>query len=386
MNVVIVLPTYNERESIESTINGIEEVIPKIKKHKFSILVVDDNSPDGTSEVVKQISKKFKNVFLLSGEKKGLGWAYIRGFKYAMKNMKADVLFEMDADGQHDPKILPNFMEKIDAGFDYVIGARYIPGGSVPKEWGTHRKLVSYFGNLFARFVLWRFDLTDFTTGYKASRVKGFLDSIDLDNLLSYKFAYKIHLLIEFTQRGAKIIEIPLKFGLREKQHSKASINTFFEQLRVVLILRYRLSKRFINVCIVGAIGASIQFFGYFGLKAIFANFTGVTIFGSYISEKGFFNLIATEIAIVTNFFINNFWTFKDSKITKFTAVLKKLPQFNILVCGSLVIQFLVLEIGTRVTGIDTHFFDFVLISFGILLGLIYNFFVYKKIIWRVKK
>jgi len=112
MNVVIVLPTYNERESIESTINGIEEVIPKIKKHKFSILVVDDNSPDGTSEVVKQISKKFKNVFLLSGEKKGIGWAYIRGFKYAMKNMKADVLFEMDADGQHDPKILPNFMKK----------------------------------------------------------------------------------------------------------------------------------------------------------------------------------------------------------------------------------------------------------------------------------
>ncbi|PIS23120.1 hypothetical protein COT49_01820 [candidate division WWE3 bacterium CG08_land_8_20_14_0_20_40_13] len=386
MHIVIVLPTYNERESVGSTIDGIQKVLPQIKNHTFDILVVDDNSPDGTAEVIKQYIKKYPNIYLLSGQKKGLGAAYVRGFKHAMTKMSADVVFEMDADGQHDPTYLPKFMAEIDNGYDYVIGARYIPGGSVPKEWGIHRKIVSYFGSIFARVVLWMPQLTDFTTGYRATRVKGVLDSVDLDHLLSYKFAYKIHILAQFIEKGAKIKEIPLKFGLREKQQSKASLNTFFESLRVVLILRYRMSQRFIKVCVVGAIGASLQFSGYFILKEIFGSFRGVGVFGIVISEKGIFNAVATEVGIAANFAINNIWTFKDSKISGFFTVIKKFPQFNFFVLGSLVIQAVVLEVGTRITGIDTNFFDFVLISTGILIGLIYNYLVYKKVIWKTKK
>jgi dolichol-phosphate mannosyltransferase len=386
MNAVIVLPTYNERESVGLIIDKIQKVIKSVKNHTFYILVVDDNSPDGTADVVKERQTKHKNIYLLTGKKKGLGAAYVRGFKYAMETLKADVVVEMDADGQHDPNMLPKFMQEIENGFDYVLGARYIPGGSVPEEWGLHRKIISYFGSVFARIVLWMPYLTDFTTGYRATRVKGILDSVDLDHLLSYKFAYKIHLLVQFVERRAKIKEIPLKFGLREKQQSKASLNTFFESLRVVLILRYRMSKRFIKVCFVGFVGALVQFGGYFLLKTAFGHFDGINIYTIVVSEKPFFNMIATELAIIVNFIINNTWTFKDLKITKVADILKKFPQFNLMVTGSLVIQAIVLEAGTKLTGIDTHFFDALLISLGILLGLLYNYTVYKKLIWKNKK
>ena len=371
MTVVIIVPTYNERESIEATLNGIEKAIAPIKNHKFTILVVDDNSPDGTAEAVKKKISLYKNIELSMGKKQGLGAAYVRGFKYAMSKLKADVVIEMDGDGQHDPNYLPKFMAKIDQGYDYVIGARYIPGGSVPKQWGIHRKLVSYFGSLFARVVLWMPQLTDFTTGYRATRVKGVLDSVDLDHLLSYKFAYKIHLLVQFVELKAKIVEIPLKFGLREKQQSKASINTFFESLRVVLTLRYRMSKRFIKVCVVGAIGASVQILGYFVLKEIF------------VGPKGVLNGVATELAIIVNFTINNLWTFKDKKVTSVKEIVKTFPKFNLSVMGSILIQATVLEVGNRVVRINSNIFDFALIAIGILLGLIYNYYMYQKFIWK---
>lgn len=371
MKTAIIVPTYNEVESIEATIDGIEKAIVPIKKHQFIILVVDDNSPDGTAEAVKKKISQYGNIELSMGKKQGLGAAYVRGFKYAMDKLRADVVIEMDGDGQHDPSYLPRFMEKIDDGFDYVIGSRYIPGGSVPKEWGIHRKIVSYFGSLFARIVLWMPQLTDFTTGYRSTRVKGVLDSVDLDHLLSYKFAYKIHLLVQFVELKAKIIEIPLKFGLREKQQSKASTNTFFESLRVVLTLRYRMSQRFIKVCVVGAIGASVQFLGYFFLKEVFGG------------PKGVLNGVATELAIVVNFIINNLWSFKDSKITNATKLFRTFPKFNLLVMGSILIQAVVLEIGSRLVGRDSNWIDFILISIGILLGLIYNYSMYKRYIWK---
>lgn len=384
MTVAIIVPTYNERESIESTIDGIEKAIALIKNHSFKILVVDGNSPDDTAEAVKISGKKYGNIILLLEKKKGgLGRAYVAGFKYAMSKLSAEVVFEMDADGQHDPKYLPLFMEKIDEGYDYVIGARYIPGGSVPKEWGIHRKLVSYLGSLFARIVLWIPHLTDFTTGYRATRVEGVLDSVDLDHLLSYKFAYKIHLLVQFVQLKAKIIEIPLKFGLREKQQSKASIDTFFESLRVVLTLRYRMSERFIKVCIVGAIGASLQILGYFVLKTILRDFRGIGAFGVQISQKGIFNGVATELAIIVNFVINNIWTFKDKRITNVIELVKTFPRFNLLVMGSILIQAVVLETGSRLVGRDSNVTDFILITIGILLGLIYNYYMYQKFIWK---
>lgn len=240
LKLAIIIPTYNEGRSIENTLLNIESEISKIKHHDIHILVVDDNSPDGTANVIKMLMKKRNNIHLLSGDKQGLGVAYSRGMKYAMKEMGADYVFEMDADGQHDPKYLAEFIKKIDEGYDYIIGSRYISGGSIPKEWGLHRKFLSFFGSFFARSVLGMNQIKDFTGGYKASRVKGFLDSIDLDHLLSKRHAYKIQLLYEMVKKGARTVEIPIQFKNRDKDFSKAAtIEDFLESLKVVYKLKF---------------------------------------------------------------------------------------------------------------------------------------------------
>lgn len=238
MKVVIIIPTYNERANIGKTLNRVFKSVSEIKNHEFKVLVVDDNSPDGTQDVVRDYQKKYKGIELITGDKKGLGVAYARGMKYAMNEMKADIVFEFDADGQHDPIYLKDFMAKIDEGYDYVLGSRYVKGGSIPKEWGIHRKLVSYFGSLFARVVLGTPQIKDYTGGYKASRVKGYLDSIDLDNLISPRYAYKIELLYKMLKKGAKTVEVPIQFKNREEDHSKSTIEDLFESFKVVMKLR----------------------------------------------------------------------------------------------------------------------------------------------------
>lgn len=240
MKIVIVIPTYNERGNIGKLLEALEKEFKKIIHHQMSILVVDGGSPDGTGEVVKEKMKLYKNVRLLETEKGGLGADYVKGFKYAMEKMDVEVVFEMDADFQHNPKDVPRLLKEIDKGADYVLGSRFISGGSIPKEWDFKRKFLSKGGNLFARTVLGIRQIHDVTTGFKASRVKGFLDQIDLDNLLSRSYAYKIHLLYEMIKMGAKTREVPIHFALRKKGWSKMDWEDFIESLKVVLALRLR--------------------------------------------------------------------------------------------------------------------------------------------------
>jgi len=384
MNTTIVIPTYNEKDNIGPMLEELQKVFKKITDFNMSVLVVDDNSPDGTADIVRSAMKKNKNIHLITGEKQGLGAAYIRGFKYAMKDLKADVIFEMDADFQHNPNDIPRFLDKISSGYDYVLGSRYISGGSIPKTWGLHRKFLSFFGGWFARVVLGTKNVIDYTTGYKATRVKGFLDKLDLSDILSKNFAYKIHLLYEMLNLKAKTIEIPINFVDREKEKSKSNaLREFKESMKVVLILRYRKNQRFFKVCIVGAIGAVIQYVLFFTLKSIPA-FREISWLG--LSYKTLANAISVEIALLSNFFINNFWTFSDKKIISFKSLLLKLPQFNILSLGSVFIQAAVMEIGTRLIPLDSNLIDFGLVALGILIGLIWNFTMYTRVVWKTHK
>lgn len=241
MNIVVVMPTYNEAANIGDMIDILlGKVFPKIKNHKMYLLVVDDSSPDGTGEIVSQKMEKYRNVNLLKGEKQGLGAAYYRGFKYAMEKLKAGAIMEMDADFQHDPSDVPRFVEELDKGYDYIIGSRFIKGGTIPSDWGLYRVFVSVAGNLFTRATLGLWKIHDFTTGFRLSRIKGFLDKIDFSRLLSKSYAYKIHLLVEMYRLGAKIKEIPIKFVSREKGWSKMEGEDFLESLHVVLTIRAR--------------------------------------------------------------------------------------------------------------------------------------------------
>ncbi|OIP97974.1 hypothetical protein COT69_01265 [candidate division WWE3 bacterium CG09_land_8_20_14_0_10_39_24] len=375
MNTVIVIPTYNEKENIAPLLEEIQKVLKKIEGFKMGVLVVDDNSPDGTADIVRSVMKKYKNIHLITGEKQGLGAAYVRGFKYAMENLKADVVFEMDADFQHNPNDIPRFLDKISSGYDYVLGSRYISGGSIPKTWGLHRKFLSFFGGWFARVVLGTKSVKDYTTGYKAMRVKGYLDKIDLSKILSKNFAYKIHLLYEMLNLKAKTIEIPIKFVDREKDKSKSNaVRESKESMKVVLILRYRKNERFFKVCIVGAIGALIQI--------VFASLL-VSLLGYRNAVLS--NVLATEVAILANFFINNAWTFSDRKVVNFAGLIRKLPVFNLLSLGSIIIQAVVMWAGTRILDVSSLPPYLFLVVLGILLGLIWNFTMYTKVVWKEK-
>lgn len=243
--VVIVIPTYNEIGHTKQMIDVVlNKVFPKINDHEMVLLYVDSHSPDGTWKLIQQESKKYSGkLFLLDeGGKHGLGMAYAHGFRYAIEKLHADAVMEMDSDFQHDPYDIPKFLAAFDNGYDYVLGSRYISGGSIPKEWGLDRKFLSIVGNLVYRIGLVMFDLHDFTTGFRLARVKGFLEEINFEKVFVKSFAYKTVLLYEMKKRGAKVFELPISFGLRRSGDSKMTTNTISESLKIIfLIWRRRL-------------------------------------------------------------------------------------------------------------------------------------------------
>lgn len=235
MRVFIIIPTYNEAGGIRGVLEEIESTCSTIPGHTINILVVDGNSSDGTGTIVKECAKEFGNIDLLTEtEKRGIGSAYIAGFSYAMKNLGAEVLISFDGDGQHNPTDIPRLLAEIDAGYDYVAGSRYIPGGSVPKEWAFYRRFLSRFGSLYARHLL-SLPIHDVTTGMRAMRVKGYAEFLPLTatELITLQYSYIFQYTCIMHDIGARIKEIPIAFRVRENDTSKSTLKDIVESLRV---------------------------------------------------------------------------------------------------------------------------------------------------------
>jgi len=238
--IVIIIPTYNEKENTVRMIDTLAPIIKSIRGHKVELLYVDANSPDGTAIVVKERQKIYPWLNLLVEEKKeGLGMAYARGMKCAMKELGAEYLMEFDADFQHRPDDIPRLIAEVNNGYDYIIGSRYIKGGSIPKEWAFKRKFLSIVGNIVARVLLFIPGVHDVTGGFKLARVRGFMDKFDFDRLISKSFAYKIHILYFMIKNGAKVKEVPIQFMHRTSGESKIGKNEMKETLRVIFKLRF---------------------------------------------------------------------------------------------------------------------------------------------------
>lgn len=240
--IVVIMPTFNERKSILPLIDALESEFKMIPGHQMEILIVDGNSPDGTADVVREKMSGNSNLKLLvEKEKRGLGMAYIKGMRYAADALKADAFIEFDGDFQHDPKDIKRLVAEYDNGYDYVIGSRYVAGGSIPAGWPWYRKLISRLGGLFIQYALW-LPVKDNTSGFKLTRVKGFISHLPLDEdrILSRRHAYKIHLLYEMYRLGAKIKEVPIRFLERNGGDSKSSPEDILESLRVVFKLYSR--------------------------------------------------------------------------------------------------------------------------------------------------
>ena len=377
---VVVIPTYNEAKVIGKTIDYLfRKTFPKIKDWHIKLLVVDDTSPDGTYKIVEERQKEYDDLHLYLNKKKmGIGYAYVVGFRYAMKELKADVVIEFDADLQHPPETIPLMLEKIKNGADYVLGSRKIKGGSNPKGWGLKRIFFSEVGGFVARFILFFpskafFQITDPTTGLKASRVKGFVDQMDMDNLYSKKFGYKLEFLYKMVKLGAKVKEIPLKFQLRKAGSSKIAPDTAKDIFRSVILCRWydETTQKFLKFGIVGFVGYLVNAFGLWFLA--YLNFPEWLIW-----------LLATELAIISNFVWNNLWTFAQEKFTHPLMVAKKFFEFNLTSAGALVIQ---TGVGTALSVfLGTQYRQLYLPLIIVFLVLPYNWLMYNKIIWRKNK
>ena len=228
---LIIIPTYNERENIESLLELITRTDPAAH-----MLIVDDNSPDRTFEVVEGLmqSRYPDRLFLLKrAGKLGLGTAYIAGFKWALVR-DYDYIFEMDADFSHDPKYLPDFLAAIQT-HDVVLGSRYVPGGGV-KNWGLLRKFISRGGSLYARTIL-GLSLHDLTGGFKCFR-REVLQAIDLDAVKSNGYSFQIEMTYRAQALGFRIVETPIIFEDRTAGKSKMSRKIFLEAVLMVWKLR----------------------------------------------------------------------------------------------------------------------------------------------------
>ena len=242
MKTTIVLPTYNEKENIEDFLKTLLEEINLTNDFNINILVVDDYSPDGTADIVKKVMGNNPKVNLLINNTRGLGKAYIAGFRYAIENFSPDILIEMDSDFSHDVKKVKELLNAISKGADFAIGSRYIKGGSIPSDWALIRKLNSKYGNIFARIIAGLYSIKDCTSGFRAIKTD-ILKQIDLDKLNANGYSFQMNILFECTQKGAKVAEIPIDFIDRTKGKSKLGLYDILEFMVNSFILRLRLIK-----------------------------------------------------------------------------------------------------------------------------------------------
>jgi dolichol-phosphate mannosyltransferase len=229
------MPTFNEAENIRRMLPALRIEVPEA-----DILVVDDSSPDGTADVVREFMESDGSIHLLSRPpKSGLGGAYREGFRWGI-DRGYDALIEMDADFSHDPKQLPSLLEAAEAGAGLTIGSRYVPGGSIPK-WKWHRTMLSKGGNLYASLLL-RLKVRDATAGFRVYTPAA-LEAIGFEAVTLDGYGFQVEMTDRARQAGVRIVEVPISFIDREVGESKMSASIVVEAL--AMVTRRGIRRRF---------------------------------------------------------------------------------------------------------------------------------------------
>jgi dolichol-phosphate mannosyltransferase len=379
---IVIIPTYNEKENIQQVIPVLLKVFAKITDWEMSILVVDDTSPDKTYEVVEKLARQHKQIkLLLNSKKSGLGGAYLKGMAYAFGELEADVIFEFDADLSHDPNKISIFLQEIEKGADLVLGSRYMPGGGIPKNWGLHRKILSVLGNIIISVVLTNFKIRDWTTGFRAITRKVYTKVVpEMQSERFSGYTFQIGFLHIAVKHDFKIVEVPFQFV--DRTIGKSKLGPEYIKNTLIYILKVRLKDLYLNTvfrfAMVGGVGALIQL-STLQIWRLFLPF-----------QLAFF--LAIESAIVSNFILNNAWTFSDRRLSLAQVPLKFL-QFNLASGGSIAIQQLVALVGEYSIGL-IPLFNIPVLGYpfdtgtlyavvGILIGMVWNFFAYTRFIWK---
>ena len=217
MKLAIVIPTYNEAETISSL---IKELFEKIKQlvEKLDVLIIDDSSPDGTADIVRELGEKYEKITVIQRPKKmGLGAAYKDGFKHVLEKFDSELIIEMDADHSHQPKEIPNMLEKI-KNYDFLVASRHVEGSDVI-GWGIGRKMTHSIAGAIARICA-RIDIRDSTSGFRMFK-RNTLEKINFDDIRSDGFAFQIEVLHQLKQLGMRGLEVPAVFVNRTEGSSK---------------------------------------------------------------------------------------------------------------------------------------------------------------------
>lgn len=322
MKYLICIPTYNEKENIKKLLAAI-----LAQDQRIDVLVIDDNSPDGTGKLADKLAKKNSRIKVLHRQGKlGIGSAYIEGFKYALtKNY--DLIFQMDADFSHNPKYLKELI-RASQKYDLVLGSRWIKGGDVI-GWPWYRYLTSWSANLFTR-VLLSLKPRDITTGYRCYK-REVLATINLSGIVASGYAFLEELIYRVQKAGFSIGEIPIIFIDRKKGQSKMTKKEIISSAKTILKLFFK-RKGVTQVAKFGVVGLSgtIIDLGIYNLLSILL---GVNIY--------FARTISFILAATNNYFLNRKWTFRSTE----KKVVRQYGQFFLVSAIGLCLNLLIMRL-----------------------------------------
>ena len=355
----LISPTFNEKENI---IPLVERVHKALSKYSYELIVVDDNSPDGTSELAKSLSSKYPLKVIVRTSERGLASAVVAGFDQAT----GEVLGVIDADLQHPPEEIPALLEAIRGGADVAIASRYVEGGNI-EGWSTKREIISKGAKLLATILLPSIrKIKDPLAGFFLFKRKV------IDGAVLTPTGYKILLEVLVRGNASQIAEVPYTFKERERGKSNLTLGEQLNFLRHLSRLAWFDGdvKRFLKFCVVGASGTLV----YLGLLALFTEIGGLF----YALSAA----LAYEISILNNFTWNELWTFRDKRASAGGSVLARVLRFNLVSLVGLGIHEAVLTFFTEVTDL----FYILSAIIAIFCAVIWNFFANVKWTWRSRQ
>ncbi|MEX2028242.1 MAG: glycosyltransferase [Candidatus Curtissbacteria bacterium] len=393
MRLVVNIPTYNEKDNIETCIANVLVQAKNLKGVDLQVLVSDSHSPDGTGEIVKKISKTNSRVHYLDVKERGLGIGIVKGHRYAIDKLNADILAQMDGDLSHDPATLPEMVSFIDKGYDLVNGSRMVKGGKNLLGW--HRRMFTRGSALFCQLAWGTFNLTEYTNSYRVF-TKELFQRIDFSRVPWKSQTYIIQpaFLHAAIGAGAKIKEVPITFQDRKKGYSKAKIVAYIiDVIKFGMRVRLEKSATFIKFLIVGTMSYFInaillgllfrgQIYSFQLLPGPILSFLPV---GSAVPHLGPLTLdrlfiasvISTEISIIYNFFWHENWTFKSREHKG--ILLARLLKFNSSSAISPLIQIISIQIFFHVFYLNEQ----IGLAVGVIVGLFVNYTINMLWIWK---
>ncbi|MDP3724193.1 MAG: glycosyltransferase [bacterium] len=382
--VVVVAPTYNERENIAEFIDAVFAQEKRIPGWELHLLISDSHSPDGTGEIVKERAKINSRLHYLDVLKRGIGIGLIEGVRYAINKLGATHLISMDADVQHDPNDISRFLTELEKGHELVIGSRLMPNGK--NELPIYRQFFTIGASTVCRLFMNLWSIREFTTSFRAFTKELFL-RIPLDRVhwRSRSYVVQPSFLYRAIQTNPKWIEIPIVFRARSRGRSKNQVIRYIVELTLYVIqVRLESLPMFMKFLIVGTVSwaanaGSLKLFYTIILRPLMQQ-PGQII--GVVKDSGLFwsSAISIEISILVNFFFNENWTFRERDRNE--PVWQRLAKFHLTTIGSPIIQFATINTLTPIFGIHYQ----ASLAIGIIIGLLWNWTWNVNFVWKAKK